>query len=75
MTENKEKASLGCGTLILVALIVLIFSRGSDDEVKSAVRDLDRKLTHIMEHLDISDTQSSITNTNPKADTTNRINE
>ena len=33
-----NKASLGCGTLILIALIVMIFSRGNDS------RDLSREV-------------------------------
>lgn len=42
-TDNK--VSLGCGTLIIIAVIVMIFSRGSDtrkvsDEVSNSRRDL-----------------------------------
>jgi hypothetical protein len=32
MAESSQKASLGCGTLILIALIVMIFSHGGDDK-------------------------------------------
>ena len=42
---SDNKVSLGCGTLILIAVIVMIFSRGSDtrrvtDEVASVRRDV-----------------------------------
>ncbi|MEM1083615.1 MAG: hypothetical protein AAGI48_05795 [Verrucomicrobiota bacterium] len=30
--DNSTKASLGCGSLILIAIIVLIFSRSGDTE-------------------------------------------
>ena len=67
MSENKQNTTLGCGTLILVALIVLIFSRGSDDEVKQAVKTLDAKMTLIMEHLDIPSPETSVTNSQSEA--------
>lgn len=35
-TNKAQKASLGCGTLILIALIVLIFSKG-DGEFKNEI--------------------------------------
>lgn len=31
MSESNRPVSLGCGTLILIALIVLIFSNANDD--------------------------------------------
>jgi hypothetical protein len=31
---RSQTASLGCGTLVLIAIIVMIFSRGDDDELK-----------------------------------------
>jgi len=37
---NSQKVSLGCGTLILIALIVLIFSREGVDDVEKEVRAL-----------------------------------
>lgn len=35
MADSSQKASLGCGTLILIALIVMIFSRGGEDKKSS----------------------------------------
>lgn len=44
--QTDQKVSLGCGTLILIAIIVLIFgNRGSNDE-------LDRRLDRIESQLD-----------------------
>ena len=39
MSDSKQPVSLGCGTLILIALIVLIFSNANNDE-KQQLRDL-----------------------------------
>lgn len=38
---RRPKVGLGCGTLILIALIVLIFSRASSDDLEKQVKDLD----------------------------------
>jgi hypothetical protein len=35
-----QKVQLGCGTLIIIALIVLFFSRGDTKEVEQEVRGL-----------------------------------
>jgi hypothetical protein len=37
---RSDKVSLGCGTLILIALIVLFFSRSGNDGLKEEVRSL-----------------------------------
>ena len=39
MSDSNQPVSLGCGTLILIALIVLIFSNGNDDRERQ-IRDL-----------------------------------
>ena len=36
--RSTQTVSLGCGTLILIALIVLIFGRGDTDRVESELR-------------------------------------
>jgi septal ring factor EnvC (AmiA/AmiB activator) len=36
--DNNTKASLGCGSLILIAIIVLIFSNGKNDEMEVELR-------------------------------------
>lgn len=66
MSEQKQTASLGCGTLILIALIVLIFSNQSDKVLQNQVRALDEKLTLIMNHLEISDASPGETNLPPE---------
>ena len=39
--DSNVKASLGCGTLILIAIIVLLFSGRSDiDDLQTEIRDL-----------------------------------
>lgn len=35
MPDNQQRVSLGCGTLILIALIVMIFSNAGNQEVSS----------------------------------------
>jgi hypothetical protein len=42
--------SLGCGTLILIAIIVSFFSRGSDD--RDAIRDLQREIKTLEQKID-----------------------
>lgn len=39
MSDSNQPVSLGCGTLILIALIVLIFSNANNDE-EQQLRDL-----------------------------------
>jgi type II secretory pathway component PulM len=41
---RSQQVSLGCGTLILIALIVLIFSGGRNDEVRREVQNLDSSI-------------------------------
>ena len=38
--DNSQKASLGCGTLILIAIIVLIFGNAGNDELSRDVQQL-----------------------------------
>ena len=50
-TDNK--VSLGCGTLILIALIVMIFSRGSDSgRVSDELQKLRREVRNLANHKD-----------------------
>ena len=44
---NSQKVSLGCGTLILIALIVLIFSREGVDNVEKEVRALRQEVAEL----------------------------
>ncbi len=38
--ESSQKANLGCGTLILIALIVIIFSGAGDNGTRNALQQL-----------------------------------
>ncbi len=42
--EANHKVSLGCGTLILIALIVLIFGNMGEDNVSGKINRLDAKI-------------------------------
>jgi Tfp pilus assembly protein PilN len=46
MKPYNQKTSLGCGTLILIALIVLIFSHSGGD-----VEDLERQVSQLDSHV------------------------
>ncbi len=46
--ENRtQQVSLGCGTLILIALIVMIFSSPRVDEIQSEVQGLQSEVTQL----------------------------
>ncbi len=38
--ENRKKANLGCGTLILIAIIVLIFGNAGNEELSQDMQQL-----------------------------------
>ena len=42
-----QQASLGCGTLILIALIVLIFSRQNNDELNQEIKGLEAEVVQL----------------------------
>jgi outer membrane murein-binding lipoprotein Lpp len=57
--DKNQKVSLGCGTLILIALIVMIFSNASTDDVqkevnelRSEVRELNSKVEQLESKID-----------------------
>jgi hypothetical protein len=51
--DNRDRAvSLGCGTLILIALIVLIFSRGGDSEIKSEISSLRTEVNELRQAIE-----------------------
>jgi outer membrane murein-binding lipoprotein Lpp len=55
MTEKTidNKVQLGCGTLIIIAIIVMVFSGGSESKkMRSQVEDVNRKLDRIEKKLD-----------------------
>lgn len=45
--NTDRRASLGCGTLILIALIVIIFSKGGIGEVEEGLRKSTTKLENL----------------------------
>ncbi len=51
--QNNNSVQLGCGTLIVIAIIVAIFSGGrSDNEVKRELRDLNQKVELLEKKID-----------------------
>lgn len=47
MPDNSQSVSLGCGTLILIALIVLFFSRSNTDDLQKDVRQLQQDVRNL----------------------------
>ena len=47
-----RKATLGCGTLILIALIVIIFSKGGSDELEKELRKTTTRLESLEKGID-----------------------
>ena len=45
--EHSQKVSLGCGTLILIALIVMIFGSGETDKIEDELRGLRTEITEL----------------------------
>jgi TolA-binding protein len=43
--ENSQKANLGCGTLILIAIIVMIFGNAGNDELSQDVQQLRQQIS------------------------------
>lgn len=55
MSENppENKVSLGCGTLIVIALIVMFFSGGSDSKkLRNRIDDLNHKVDRLEKKID-----------------------
>jgi hypothetical protein len=48
--SSHQSVSLGCGTLILIAIIVAVFgSRGSDKELDQRLKKIEKKMESIEE--------------------------
>ncbi len=43
--ENSQKANLGCGTLILIAIIVLIFGNAGNEEMSQDMQQLRQQVS------------------------------
>lgn len=46
-SPNDQKATLGCGSLILIALIVLIFSNSGNSDLENQLNEVSKKLTEL----------------------------
>jgi hypothetical protein len=53
--RTTQQASLGCGTLILIALIVLLFSGRGVSEVKDEVKRLQTSVAELHAKIDAQD--------------------
>lgn len=52
-TDQTPKVQLGCGTLILIALIVLMFSgRGGTQKLQSTIDELNAKVDRLEKKID-----------------------
>jgi cell division protein FtsB len=52
MPDNQQTTvSLGCGTLILIALIVLIFSQGASDDVRREIQMLRQEVQSLTQSI------------------------
>lgn len=59
--DNNTKASLGCGSLILIAIIVLIFSNGKNEEMENQLRGAQTSIKNLESEIETqSDTLSRI---------------
>lgn len=58
--EQQQKVSLGCGTLILIAIIVAIFSNSSGNEIRSNLRNIENRLNTIQNANNLSQIQSQL---------------
>ena len=47
--QKERQVSLGCGTLILIAIIVMIFSNSSNDNVRNEVTELRNEVQQLHE--------------------------
>jgi cell division protein FtsL len=45
--QNDQRATLGCGTLILIALIVLIFGNMSGDRADRRINELNQNIQNL----------------------------
>jgi hypothetical protein len=56
-SEHTQKATLGCGTLILIALIVAIFSQSGSRDVERDVEGLRRDVQELKKSIDAQSEQ------------------
>jgi len=56
-TDHTQKATLGCGTLILIAIIVAIFSNSGSKDVERGLDDLRRDVQNLKKSIDAQSQQ------------------
>jgi hypothetical protein len=56
-TEHTRTATLGCGSLILIALIVAIFSKGASDDVERGIGGLRSDVQELKRSIDAQSQQ------------------
>jgi len=56
-TDHTQKATLGCGTLILIALIVAIFSKSGNNDVERGVDSLRGEVQELKKSIDAQSQQ------------------
>lgn len=58
--SQTPKVQLGCGTLILIAIIVIIFSdRGEDRKLRRSIEELNAKVDRLEKKIDALGAQAS----------------
>lgn len=55
--EKSQKASLGCGSLILIALIVLIVGNAGRDELRQEIKTLDADVKSLQSAIQVQSLQ------------------
>ena len=58
--EHSQKVSLGCGTLILIALIVMIFGSGKTDEIEDELRGLTAEIGELKTSIRLQTNQLTV---------------
>jgi len=56
-TDRNQAVSLGCGTLILIALIVVFFSNRGNDDVKAEISSLRSEVGELRKAIDAQTAQ------------------
>ena len=50
--NRNQSVSLGCGTLIVIAIIVMIFSNANDDKMKRELQQLNAEVRQLKQSID-----------------------
>jgi cell division protein FtsB len=55
--NRSQQASLGCGSIILIALIVLFFSRQNNDELNQEIKGLQTEVVQLKQAVEVQTNQ------------------